>query len=190
MGVFASFIAGQIINQPDTEAKKDKYQAYFVRTRLYREEQSEVDKLLTDAGSPPTGWGDIALAQLQKLRIAESKQKLATYLADNPMPSNVHGGKEQLYNVTADKQALLTSELLMAQGAATMSLPYQPTWNAVGQPCEPWSLEELSQLAMQIAAYVKPLVAHQQHLEVEILACKTVAQLNAIVISYDLEVAA
>lgn len=101
-------------------------------------------------------------------KIAQTKAVLAEFLAHNPLESSAHGGKTARYSVTSEKQALLTSEMLMAQGVAATGIAYEPKWNAAGQPSEPWTLPELQQLALEIAAYVKPLVAYQQGLEVEL----------------------
>lgn len=38
-------------------------------------------------------------------------------------------------------------------------------WNDVGNICEDWTVEELTKLAMEIDAYVTPLVEKQQAYE-------------------------
>jgi len=40
-------------------------------------------------------------------------------------------------------------------------------------------------LALAIGVYVKPFVSHQQELEIDIKACTTSAEVDAIEISYD-----
>ena len=124
------------------------------------------------------------LEQARKDKISESKQRLAVFLEENPLPSNVHGGKTALYNVTAEKQSLLTSTMLMAQGAAMANIPYEISWNAVGETCEIWTMAELQQLAFEIAHYVKPFVSHQRTLEANINKCETVEDVMAIEIDY------
>jgi hypothetical protein len=124
------------------------------------------------------------LEELCKTKTSESKQKLAVFLEENPLPSNVHGGKLALYNVTAEKQSLLTSTMLMAQGAVMANIPYEISWNAVGETCETWTMAELQQLAFEIAHYVKPFVSHQRTLEANINKCETVEDVMAIEIDY------
>lgn len=125
-----------------------------------------------------------SLPILRTAHIAESKILLAEYLDSNPLPSAAHGGETAYYTVTAEKQALLTSALMMAQGAMQAGIPYEITWNAAGQACEIWTMPELMQLAFEIAAYIKPFVAHQQKLEVLINACDTPDELEATIIDY------
>lgn len=117
-------------------------------------------------------------------RIAQSKAALSAFLEENPVSSTAHGGKAALYSATAEKQALLTSTLVMAQGAAQAGVPYDLTWNATGEECETWTAEELQQLAFELAAYVKPLVAKQQEIEVALNACKTLEAVDAIVFDF------
>lgn len=117
-------------------------------------------------------------------KIEESKTMLAAFLAANPITSTAHGGAAAQYSATTEKQSLLTSTMLMAQGAAMAGIPYEITWNAAGQPCEAWALEELQQLAFEIAAYVKPLVSHQQALEMTLNRCATAEAVEAVEIDY------
>jgi hypothetical protein len=48
-----------------------------------------------------------------------------------------------------------------------------------------WTYDDLAALALAIGVYVKPFVSHQQELEVDIKACTTTAEVDAIEISYD-----
>ncbi len=132
--------------------------------------------------TPPEDWTDVE--QVRAARIGESKVKLAAYLEANPLTSKAHGKKAAAYSVTLDKQAMLTSEMLMAQGAAAAGVPYEAKWNAAGQRCEVWTLPELQQLAFEISAYVKPIVSRQQDIEVELNACGTVEEIESVEISY------
>ncbi len=116
-------------------------------------------------------------------KVAQSKSELAEYLAAYPLLSPAHG-EPALYSATSEKQALLTSTLVMAQGAAQAGVPYEVTWNASGHPCEVWEVPQLQQLAFEMAAYVKPLVAYQQGIEVALNACTTLAEVEAVAISY------
>ena len=116
-------------------------------------------------------------------KIAESKEKLAEWLANNPMLYT--DGKQ--YSVTAEKQSLLNGNLSSyerAQGASP-SVKYPLRWNATGEECTEWEYEDLVGLSLAIAAYVAPKVAEQQAIEIAINACSTIEELNGVVIAYE-----
>lgn len=116
-------------------------------------------------------------------KIAESKDKLAEWLASHPM--TYKDGKQ--YSVTAEKQSLLNGNLSSyerAQGASP-SVKYPLRWNATGEECTEWEYEDLVGLSLAIAAYVAPKVAEQQAIEIAINACSTIEELNGVVISYE-----
>ena len=114
-------------------------------------------------------------------RIAESKTTLSEYLASHPLQWS--DGK--YYSVTSEKQALLTSNLALYQISATAGQPFKLTWNSTGDECVEWAYDDLAALALAIGTYVKPFVSHQQELELDIKACTTTAEVDAIEISYD-----
>ena len=117
------------------------------------------------------------------LKVAESKEKLAEWLASHPM--TYKDGKQ--YSVTAEKQSLLNGNLSSyerAQGASP-SVKYPLRWNATGEECTEWEYEDLVGLSLAIAAYVAPKVAEQQAIEIAINACTTVEELDKVVISYE-----
>lgn len=116
-------------------------------------------------------------------KIAESKEKLAEWLENNPMLYT--DGK--YYSVTAEKQSLLNGNLSSyerAQGSSP-SVKYPLRWNATGEECTEWEYEDLVGLSLAIAAYVAPKVAEQQAIEIAINACSTIEELNGVVISYE-----
>lgn len=116
-------------------------------------------------------------------KIAESKDKLAEWLASHPM--TYKDGKQ--YSVTAEKQSLLNGNLSSyerAQGASP-SVKYPLRWNATGEECTEWEYEDLVGLSLAIAACVAPKVAEQQAVEIAINACSTIDELNGVVISYE-----
>ena len=116
-------------------------------------------------------------------KIAESKEKLAEWLASHPM--TYKDGKQ--YSVTAEKQSLLNGNLSSyerAQGA-NPSINYPLKWNATGEECTEWEYEDLVGLSLAIAAYVAPKVAEQQATEIAINACSTIDELNGVVIAYE-----
>ena len=122
----------------------------------------------------------IDICAVKERKIKESKELLAIWLANNPLVSKVHG-QEATYTVTAEKQSLLTQNILLAQ----LKQSTTTTWNCQGGVCEEWTIEELSQLALEIEAYIRPRIKKQQHYEVEINACTTVEEVEAIEIEYD-----
>ncbi len=114
-------------------------------------------------------------------RIAESKQQLADYLLCHPMQWT----DGQRYAITAEKQQQLTSKIMSATLAAQTSTPYSLTWNATGQECQSWTLENLTALAFAIDARVTGLVSYQQAQEVAMRDAPTLEALEAIPVDYD-----
>ena len=114
-------------------------------------------------------------------RIAQSKDDLDTYLKAHPITWT----DGQQYSITREKQQQLTSKILSATLAAQTSTPYALTWNATGQACAPWTLENLAALAFAIDARVTALVSYQQAKEVAMQAAATAEALAAIEVDYD-----
>ena len=83
-------------------------------------------------------------------RIAESKAQLSDYLLAHPLQWT----DGQYYAITAEKQQQLTGKIMSATLAAQTSTPYSLTWNATGQECQAWTLENLTALAFAIDARV------------------------------------
>lgn len=136
---------------------------------------------------PPTEEELAAIFETSKVaKVNESKVLLADYLERHPLVSDCHGGVEATYTVTSDKQALMANNYLTYTIAKESGVENPVlTWNAAGCECEVWTEEEYVTLVLQIAEYVKPLVALQQSYEVQINACETQEELDAIVIVYD-----
>lgn len=120
------------------------------------------------------------LERLKSERIRQSKQQLEEFLQNNPLQFT--DGK--FYSVTAEKQTLLANALQVYQMKVQAGLPATLKWNATGEECTEWTLEDLSALVLVIAEYVEPLVTHQQALEVQIRNCETLEELEAIEIDY------
>lgn len=114
-------------------------------------------------------------------RIAQSKSDLATYLETHPI-SWTDG---EQYSITAEKQAQLTSKIMAATMAQTLSQPYTLTWNSTGQVCREWTLQDLSALAFAIDARVTALVSYQQTQEVAMRNAVSREELDAIVVDYE-----
>lgn len=123
----------------------------------------------------------MGLDELKAYLIKKTKTDLEAYLAANPVSSTAHKNTAALYACTAEKQALLTSAIAIAQlQAAAGNTAYQPSWNATGAECTyDWTLEELVALAMDIEATVHPLVTAQQKMEVFIKNASDTATLLA-----------
>lgn len=114
-------------------------------------------------------------------RIAQSKDDLDTYLETHPITWT----DGQKYSITREKQQQLTSKILSATLAEQTSTPYTLTWNATGEECAPWSLEDLASLAFAIDARVTSLVSYQQAQEVAIREASTMEELKVIEVDYD-----
>ena len=122
----------------------------------------------------------IDLNTIKSEKVAKSKAALKTYLEENPLTWT--DGNQ--YNVTEEKQGLLTSQLALYQTATTAGQPYTLKWNTTGGVCTEWAYEDLAALALAIGAYVQPLVSYQQTKEVEIMNCETAEDVEAVVIDY------
>lgn len=116
---------------------------------------------------------------LKEQLIKQSKLDLQEYLNNNPLFSTVKYPDGRYYTVTQEKQQQLTSKIMMYTMYAQNEQSYQLTWNDVGSECEPWTFEELSQLATEIDAYVTPLVSAQQCYEAQISSATTKADIEA-----------
>ena len=121
------------------------------------------------------------LSDLKEAKIAESKTKLAEWLANNPLLYS--DGK--YYSVTEEKQSLLNSNLASYERATAAGVPYPLKWNSTGAECTEWNYTDLTALSLNIAAYVAPKVSTQQAVEVQIRACETKEEVDGVVISYE-----
>ena len=121
------------------------------------------------------------LDALKASSIAKSKTDLAAYLAAHPLQWT----DGEYYSITAEKQQQLTSKIMAATMAQTLSVSYTLTWNSTGEVCREWTLQDLSALAFAIDARVTSLVSYQQTQEVAMRNAATEEELNAIVVDYD-----
>ena len=120
------------------------------------------------------------LGIIKSNKIKASKEALEAYLEENPLTWT--DGNQ--YNVTEEKQSLLTSQLALYQTATAAGQPYTLKWNTTGGVCTEWAYEDLAALALAIGAYVQPLVSYQQTKEVDIMNCETAEAVEAVVIDY------
>lgn len=114
-------------------------------------------------------------------RIAQSKEDLATYLENHPLQWT----DGEYYAITAEKQNQLTSKIMAATMAQTLSTDYALTWNSTGEVCKEWALTDLYALAFAIDARVTALVSYQQTQEVAMKNATTLDELNSIEVDYD-----
>ena len=163
---------------PD-ELEQDTFQQYngFVILTVVR------GTVVSCAPNQPAfeAWQAARLAARKVERIAESKTQLSDYLLCHPMQWT----DGQRYAITAEKQQQLTSKIMSATLAAQTSTPYSLTWNATGEECQAWTLENLSALAFAIDARVTSLVSYQQAQEVAMREASTLEALEAIPVDYD-----
>lgn len=120
------------------------------------------------------------LAKAKSELIKLSKFNLSEYLENNPLFSTVKYEDGRKYNVTLDKQNLLASNIITYQFAQQQGLDYQLEWNDTGEISEPWSIEELVQLSIEIKNYVSPIVQQQQRMEKAIKGCETIEELQQV----------
>ena len=117
--------------------------------------------------------------------ILKSKENLAKYLQTHPLKSYCHNKTEGgYYNCTQEKQNALAGLLLSHSIATNLGQEDILTWNETEEMCEVYTLEELSQLALEMKEYVKPLVSMQQYIEATIRASNTQQELKSINIEF------
>lgn len=133
------------------------------------------------AFKPNPNYSDNSLQLAKENKIAESKERLAEWLATNPMQYT----DGNYYSVTEEKQSLLNSNLASYERANAAGVPYPLKWNSTGAECAEWTYSDLLMLSLAIAAYVAPKVSMQQAIELEIKAAETMEQLDKVVITYD-----
>lgn len=132
-------------------------------------------------GITPTERPAPDLESIKAERIAQSKADLETYLLEHPLQWT----DGEYYAITAEKQNQLTSKIMAATMAQTMSTDYTLTWNSTGEVCKEWALPDLYALAFAIDARVTALVTYQQTKEVAMRNAETMEELEAITVNYD-----
>ena len=122
------------------------------------------------------------LSILKNKKIAESKEILEQYLSNHPLFSTAKYPEGRYYTVTSEKQRQLTSKMAMYNIYTQQDKEYDLLrWNDTGNVCEPWTIEELTQLSMEIDAYITPLVSKQQSYEVAVKNASTEDEVNNII---------
>ena len=136
-------------------------------------------KIEVDENDPTT------IKILKEDLILKSKENLAKYLQAHPLKSYCHNKTEGgYYNCTQEKQNALAGLLLSHTIATNLGQEDVLTWNETEEMCEVYTLEELSQLALEMKEYVKPLVSMQQYIEATIRALNTQQELKSINIEF------
>lgn len=144
-------------------------------------EAEEIDGIMTVTALTPGAPPEPDLDPIKAQRIAQSKVDLAAYLEDHP----IQWTDGEYYSITAEKQQQLTSKIMAAIMAQSMSTDYHLTWNSTGDVCREWTLQDLSALAFAIDARVTALVSYQQTQEVAMRDAATLDELDAIAVDYD-----
>lgn len=141
------------------------------------QEQETWTEVISATGRKDPG---VSIGEMKAAKIAQSKTKLAEYLSAHPLAWT--DGKR--YSVTEEKQALLMGNIAAYQIEVQNNPEAVVTWNATGEECVPWNINELCALAVAIKNYVKPLVSHQQAMEVAVNNCETAEDVEEIAIDY------
>lgn len=165
------------------------YNGVMVRHTKKLKSTEAISQVLNDIKqeiNPSIDIESCTIEMFKAWQIKQSKSNLDSYFINNTIISSCHQSAAKQYSITRDKQTLLTQMIMMTQIAYQANIPYQPSWNASGEPCTyDWTLEELQQLAFEIEQIVRPKVSHQQTLESQINACETKNEVYAIDITFE-----
>ena len=161
---------------PKNKAEELELQIKIIKEQIKEEEWEDF------ISSIPTS--DLTLEEIKNKFILKSKENLSTYLENNPLYSNCHGGEYCYYTVTFEKQVQLTQKFTAHMTLIQAGIPDVLTWNCTGGVCEEFTDEEIIQLIYEMNAYITPLVSKQQHLEKDIVSCETKEELLEINIEF------
>ena len=128
------------------------------------------------------------LKEFQKAKLLErqlDKQNennglLETYLKDHP----IQWKDGKYYGVTQQDQSEISLNLMQYQLAMAAGFSTSLEWHALHEECRKFTVEELSELALSISAYVYPLVRYNQSIKTVIYATTTAEELDKIIIDY------
>lgn len=116
---------------------------------------------------------DIELKELKKIKQEKNKKELSNYLKNNPLIWK----DNKKYGVTEEDQRELGAEITRYYHAQSMNKNYIPIWHAIKEASVEWSIENLIQLEIDIAEYIKPLFLQMQEKKEAINNCKTIKEL-------------
>ncbi len=165
------------------EGQDDEVTGYRSDYVQYTKEEWQ-ELITTDLKEKTLTQLDQSIDTVRSNKIIESKQLLEQYYLDNPLFSTVHKTEGEYYSVTSDKQSYLLSMISLCDQSEELGVEFTPTWNATGEPCEPWTKTELKKLALQIADFVYPAVSKQQYYEKVIKTLDTVEEIQNLEIDY------
>ena len=163
------------------ETYKKVYLGINDRAELY-EEVVDADYVFNEDETEVHDNQNIKRAKKEFIKL--SKHNLSQYLEGHPLFSTVKYEDGRYYNVTAEKQNLLLTNIATYQMAQQTGFNCPLTWNDTGEECELWTFEQLLQLSMEIRNYVSPIISFQQYMEVNINKCTTIEQLNEVNINF------
>nr|DAE26533.1 MAG TPA: protein of unknown function (DUF4376) [Myoviridae sp. ctaOv25] len=133
----------------------------------------------------PKDPSEMTVDELKEYKILQSKNMLADYLASHPIQSECHG-TNAFYSVTSEKQQYLMSMISISEAAEASGASYTPSWNEAGKACTyDWTVDQLKQLALEMATYVRPLVSKQQEIETKINSLTSAQEIMDYKISYE-----
>ena len=110
----------------------------------------------------------------------ENNGLLETYLKDHP----IQWKDGKYYGVTQQDQSEISLNLMQYQLAMAAGFSTSLEWHALHEECRKFTVEELSELALSISAYVYPLVRYNQSIKTVIYATTTAEELDKIIIDY------
>ena len=129
------------------------------------------------------------LEESKKEYVSTTKFLMDKFLEETKLPSIAHNDTLGYYSVTKEKQGLLADNFAAYQLEKLVSPETAEfTWNESGKSCHTcgeWTEAEAIQLMLEIKGFVKPVLAYQQEMEEQINACKTVPEVEGIVIDYE-----
>lgn len=109
------------------------------------------------------------LKDLKQFKQEENKKCLNSYLKDNSLVWKDNNE----YGVTEEDQRELGAEITKYYHAQSVNKNYVPMWHAKGKVNTGWTIEDLTQLEIDIAEYVKPFYLEMQKKKELINNCKT-----------------
>ena len=171
--IWGVFLENEI---PKNKAEELESQIKIIEEQIKEEEWEDF------ISSIPTS--NLTLEEIKNKFILKSKENLSTYLENNPLYSNCHGGEYCYYTVTFEKQVQLTQKFTAHMTLIQAGIPDVLTWICTGGVCEEFTDEEIIQLIYEMNAYITPLVSKQQHLEKDIVSCETKEELLEINIEF------
>ena len=124
------------------------------------------------------------LASYKAAKVCDLKNNLKSFLETATVKSSCHGAEKE-YSVSSEKQQLLAALIQKKQYADENEVAFEAYWNARGEVAEPYTLEELQQLSIEIYNFVQKYVSAEQRREQAINACGTQEEVDALEITFD-----